>query len=118
VANPENLIGKGFDVDPTNANRNGRPKGALNRSTLYRKHLEKSGKKGLVVDDVILAAIDKALTGDIVALKELMDSGYGKVPDKLESKQDHHVSNVTQKVLSKLSDEDIASILATDSLDE
>lgn len=82
MANPENLIGHGFDVKPENANRKGKPKGARNRQTIYREHLEKVGKAGKVVDDLVLAAIEKALTGDITALKELMDSGYGKVPDK------------------------------------
>lgn len=84
MANPENIIGKGFDVNPQNANRNGRPKGSRNRRTIYREHLEKLGKSGQVVDDIVLAAIDKALAGDINALKELMDSGYGKVADKQE----------------------------------
>jgi len=62
----------------------GRPVGALNRSTLYRRHLEKKGIHGLVADDLVMAAIEKALTGDIQALKEIMDSGYGKVKDSTE----------------------------------
>lgn len=82
MANPENLIGHGFNDHPERINKEGKPKGARNRQTIYREHLEKVGKAGKVVDDLVLAAIEKALTGDITALKELMDSGYGKVPDK------------------------------------
>lgn len=110
---PENVIGKGFDVNPQNIVA-GRPKGSRNRSTIYRQHLEKLGKKGQVVDDIVLAAIDKALTGDINALKELMDSGYGKNPDKLihaETDEDKIDRDVTQEVLKHLSIEEMERIV-------
>ena len=112
MANPENIIGKGFDVNPQNIVA-GRPKGARNRSTIYREHLEKLGKKGQVVDDIVLAAIDKALSGDINALKELMDSGYGKVADKVLTAEtdaetlerdvtDEALKHIPQEVLEKM----------------
>ncbi len=114
MANPDNIIGKGFDVNPQNANRSGKPKGARNRSTIYREHLEKLGKSGQVVDDIILAAIDKALTGDITALKELMDSGYGKVPDKVltaETEPENLERDVTEQTLKHVPTEELEKIL-------
>ena len=123
MANPENLIGHSFVDKPENISP-GRPKGSRNRSTIYRGHLEKLGKKGQVVDDIVLAAIDKALTGDINALKELMDSGYGKNPDKLihaETDEDKIDRDVTQELLGLIPTEELERIVAagiTDNRDD
>jgi hypothetical protein len=86
MAKGKNIEGQGFHTDPDRINRSGRPKGALNRSTLVRRWMEAQGSKPdmAVVDDLILAQIQKAQGGDTYAFKELMDSGYGKTPDKLE----------------------------------
>lgn len=114
MANPENIEGHSFAEKPDRIWREGRPKGARNRSTIYRQHLEALGKKGQVVDDIVLAAIDKALTGDINALKELMDSGYGKNPDKLihaETDEDKIDRDVTQEVLKHLPTEELERIV-------
>jgi len=115
VANPENLQGHGFHLNPENINLAGKPKGARNRRTIYREHLEKMGKNGQVVDDIVLAAIARALKGDMNAVKELMDSGYGKVPDKAliaetepEKIED---ADVTQKLLSQFTTEQLEKIL-------
>jgi len=67
----------------------GKPPGTLNRSTIVRKWLEaqSKGEDGIELpnyDRITMAALAKALTGDIPAFKELMDSGYGKTPDKQE----------------------------------
>lgn len=118
MANPENIQGQGFHTNPERMNLAGRPKGARNRSTIYREHLEKVGKKGQVVDDIVLAAIDKALTGDINALKELMDSGYGKIPDKVltaETEPENLDRDISAAVLKKLSDEDLQEIISESS---
>ncbi len=88
----------------------GKPKGARNRSTIYREHLLKKGKNGQVVDDLVLAAINKALTGDMNALKELMDSGFGKVPDKLlhaETDEEKIERDITDEVLKLLPQEEL-----------
>lgn len=101
MPNPENVINNGFKVNPQNINLQGRPKGARNRSTIYREHLEaESANGGQVVDDCVKSAILQALKGDIQALKELMDSAYGKNPDKLET---------TQEITTKQSREELVA---------
>ena len=83
MPNPENLIGKGFDVNPQNIGK-GRPKGLRNRSTIVREALEAimEGSDQMVVDLITAAAIKKAMAGDIQAFNSLLDSGYGKLTDK------------------------------------
>ncbi len=113
MANPENLIGHGFDVKPENI-KPGRPKGARNRQTIYREHLLKKGKNGQVVDDLVVAAIDKALLGDMTAMKELMDSGFGKVPDKVinaETDLETLERDVTAEALKHIPTEELEKIL-------
>lgn len=69
-------------------NPKGKPVGTLNRSTIVRRWLEAAGAtKGLTkADELVLAALKRGLNGDISAFHALMDSGYGKVADKSESK--------------------------------
>lgn len=72
----------------------GRPKGSRDRAGLVRKFLDASlrGKKlpyelkdaATLADILILALIEKAKTGDVAAYRELMDSAYGKIPEKQE----------------------------------
>lgn len=87
----ENIIGKGFDARPENINRNGRPKGVKNRSTLIRKWIETkikdknpitNKKENTTLENhIIIALIHRAMKGDVNAFKEIMDSVYGKNPD-------------------------------------
>lgn len=75
-------------------NPNGRPKGALNRSTIARKWLEvnQSLKNPLTGENetmsqedlMTLALIKKAREGDVAAYKALMDSGYGAPIQQVE----------------------------------
>ena len=75
-------------------NPNGRPKGALNRSTIARKWLEvnQSLKNPLTGENetmsqedlMTLALIKKAREGDVAAYKALMDSGYGAPLQQVE----------------------------------
>lgn len=75
-------------------NPNGRPKGALNRSTIARKWLEvnQSLKNPLTGENetmsqedlMTLALIKKAREGDVSAYKALMDSGYGAPLQQVE----------------------------------
>jgi len=91
---PENIKDKGFDKNPDHINKNGRPKGTKNRSTLLRYWLEceqkitnpitKEMEMLSVEDQVILALINKARKGDVSAIKEIMDSAYGKALQGLD----------------------------------
>jgi len=82
VGNNGNLI----PVKPGEVrNPKGRPVGALSRSTIARKWLETKSADGLLnVDKVFLALLEKAMSGDVSAAKEMLDSGYGKLTDKQE----------------------------------
>jgi hypothetical protein len=74
----------------------GRPKGTKNRATILKKWMkvkikinEKSNPLqkeifGTVEDQVILALISKARSGDVQAIKEINDTLYGKIADKNE----------------------------------
>ena len=72
----------------------GRPKGSRNRSTILKKWLRteldivnpltKENYHGTVEDDVILALITQARKGDISAIREVLDTMYGKLTDKTE----------------------------------
>jgi|SRR5688572_30061552 len=74
--------------------KNGRPAGVPNRSTVLKKWLlaeldivnpiSKSKERGTVEDEVILALITKARQGDITAIKEVLDTLYGKLTDKVQ----------------------------------
>ena len=87
------------DIEPRwkkgeSGNPNGRPKGALNRSTIARKWLEvnQSLKNPLTGENemmsqedlMTLALIKKAREGDVSAYKALMDSGYGAPLQQVE----------------------------------
>jgi len=95
----------------------GKPKGARNRATIYREHLLKKGKNGQIVDDLVLVAIDKALSGDLNALKELMDSGFGKTPDKMitaETDVENIDDDITERVLRKIPTEELEELMSND----
>lgn len=69
-------------------NPKGRTKGARNRATIVREALEAiiAGSDQSYVDAITAAVIQKAMTmGDVPAFKELMDSAYGKIPDKVDA---------------------------------
>lgn len=68
-------------------NPKGKPKGTRNRSTIVRELLEAKATDGdgQVVDQVIRALIAKAMRGDVAAVRELMDSAYGKIQDEIEA---------------------------------
>ena len=101
-------------------NPNGRPKGTRNRSTIVREWLEATesmknpitgqSEKLTQYDIITLALIQKARKGDVQAFKELMDSSFGKIPDKLlaENKNTFQ-SDLTQeesrKIINKLKSE-------------
>lgn len=65
----------------TSGNPAGKPKGAKNRSTLYREWLEMGSHEA----DVMKALITKAADGDVSAIKEIFDGAYGKLTDKIDA---------------------------------
>ncbi len=83
-----------FEKNDERINKEGRPKGSKNRSTILRKWLETKEKiknpitgemESVTVEDaVILALIAKARKGDVAAIREILDSNYGKLTDRLE----------------------------------
>ena len=101
-------------------NPNGRPKGTRNRSTIVREWLEATesmknpitgqSEKLTQYDIITLALIQKARKGDVQAFKELMDSSFVKIPDKLlaENKNTFQ-SDLTQeesrKIINRLKSE-------------
>jgi hypothetical protein len=74
--------------------KNGRPKGAKNRSTIAKYWLEVNQKlknpltnqeETMSQEDLMtLALIKKAREGDVAAYKALMDSGYGAPLQQIE----------------------------------
>lgn len=79
-----------------NGQKGGRPKGSKATHTIQAEQ----GKALLIqmyleqVRPINQALIDKALTGDIPAVKELHDRVYGKSPQPLE-----HSGEVTSKII-------------------
>ena len=73
-------------------NPKGYPKGVPNRATLLKKLIKDSGKfkhpitKAETIEtcevQINLVLIQKALSGNLQAIKEIFDTLYGKVPDR------------------------------------
>jgi hypothetical protein len=93
MPNPQNIEKHKFKKG-VSGNLNGHPKGVKNRSTILKKWMELytklknpvTGKDeaGTVEDKVQLALITKALSGDVAAIKEINDTLYGKIQEKIE----------------------------------
>ena len=85
---------RGYWKPGESGNRNGRPKGAKNRSTILKKWLDldsiiedpTTGKEisGTIEDSIALALIRKAMAGDVTAIREIYDSVYGKLDNNKE----------------------------------
>jgi nitric oxide synthase oxygenase domain/subunit len=92
----ENIQGQGFHTDPSRINKEGRPKGTRNLSTILREMLEeeievnidgvKSRKQFQEV--IIRKLLKKANEGDIRAIIEVFDRTEGK------SKQEIRVDGI------------------------
>lgn len=111
MPNPENILPHQFKKGES-GNPEGRPIGSLNRTTIARRWLEIKEKainpfnldeeQISQADKIILALIKKAQEGDVTAARELFDSAFGKIPDKIidETKQQ-------RKLVIVVSDKDI-----------
>ena len=86
MPNPENLEGQGFHTDPNRINKEGRPKGAKNLSTILKAMLEEDvevvidGKKERrqFQEVIIRKLLKKANDGDIRAIEQIFDRTEGK----------------------------------------
>jgi hypothetical protein len=91
MPNEENLKKFSAEYQPE---KNGRPKGSRNRSTIARLWLETTQKaknpitgveETLTQEDLgTLAMVKKMRDGDVSAYKALMDSGYGAPVQQIE----------------------------------
>lgn len=75
-------------VKGQSGNPAGKPPGIRNRSTLIRELLEAAadGQIDKTNADLVAAALlNQAKKGDISAIKEILDSGYGKIVDRTEA---------------------------------
>ena len=99
------------------SNPNGRPVGSKNRSTLLKYWLStpttitnpETGEKikCTLEDKIALALIKKCMSGDVPAIKEALDTMYGKQKETHEVEQKTElkitvVDNDTKKELEKL----------------
>ena len=111
---PEHLKGKTFADRPEDTRKGGRPAGSKNRSTLVRELLEaRIDENHTYAQAITKAVMEKALSGDTMAWDKLFDSAYGKVTDKQEVDMKASVSSdLTGKVLSSLTKEQLEALLA------
>jgi hypothetical protein len=97
----DNIRDKGFDKNPHNINRNGRPKGSRNRQTIARELLDAvyETEHPLTRDNIkadggylaTLAQLAKAIkNADTQAYIAIMDSAYGKPRQAIEQTNMNH----------------------------
>ena len=79
-ADKQPTIGKPF-LPGQSGNPAGRPPGKKYISEAMREYLEANPGK---LKEMVQAAVDKSLEGDIMALKEIADRTEGKVKDELK----------------------------------
>ena len=101
MANEENLKKFSAEYQPE---KNGRPKGSRNRSTIAKHWLEvnQSLKNPLTgieetmsqEDLMTLALIKKAREGDVNAYKALMDSGYGSPIQQIDQTLEQTINEI------------------------
>lgn len=86
----------------------GKAKGTRNRSTIIREILDAAAVEALkgkvdlgvepktIFDQLVLTQVIKASMGDTAAFRELADGAFGKITDKVESRQTFtRMGNVT-----------------------
>ena len=95
-------------------NPNGRPKGVRNRATIARYWLDAESdemnfitgvKERLSQADVImLALIKKARKGDVAAIKEILDSGFGANKQIIENSHEITTKDIIAKAFPNAED--------------
>ena len=97
------------------APRTGKPKGARNRTTVYRQLLESMRSKRLIdgvwkspgtnADAIAVALLEKACEGDVSAARELFDGAYGKIAQKVDVKHTNTLEQLSDsELINKLND--------------
>jgi hypothetical protein len=90
--------------------QSGNPKGlkpgTLNRSTILKKWITvktklknpitKKEEAGTIEDMIALALLKKGMEGDVSAIREVYDTLYGKIKEKLDVEMDQRI-NITFK---------------------
>lgn len=100
--------------------KNGRPKGSRNRSTIIREWLQVeqkfknpiTGKEEILEqqDIMTLALIKKAREGDVSAYRELMDGCYGKIDNNVKLTGDLTTNNLLEIDYTKMSIDELNQI--------
>jgi len=95
MPNPKNIEGQGFQTNPERINKEGRPPGSRNLSTILREMLDEhidvviDGKKvkKQFKDAIIRKLIKKANDGDLRAIQEIFDRVEGKAKQEMKIDQ-------------------------------
>lgn len=92
MPNPENIAGQGFHTDPDRINKEGRPKGSRNLSSILREMLQEEievnidgvKSKKQFQEVIIRKLLKKANDGDIRAIMEIFDRVEGKPKQEID----------------------------------
>jgi len=78
--------GNGFDKNPQNINRKGRPRILPELEVIIAEVLSETGKDGRTVSEQVIQTLkNRAIKdGDIRAIELLLNRAYGKIPEKLD----------------------------------
>lgn len=85
MPNPENIAGQGFHTNPERINRTGLNRGSKWLSTRLKELLESNDRK----DKMLLALLEQAEKGNVLAAKEILDRIDGKVTQEVDQKTEH-----------------------------
>ena len=115
MANPENIQGQGFHTNPERINKAGYPAGKKNRSTVIKELLALKTEDGKDNEyRMMWALLEKACTGDVSAVKEIQDTMYGKIPDKVinaETDLETLERDVTAEALKHVPTEELEKLM-------
>lgn len=115
MANPDNLTKHRFTSANQPRNRRSR-KGIPNRATILKRllrekvtlpaHLVPGGQQrlGTLEDHIALALIGRAVRGNVPAIREILDSVYGKQTSGVNV-------NVSAEALQQLSDDELDALM-------
>lgn len=87
-------------VSIENGKKGGRPKGAIAKSTreaieVRNLYVEKAREHG---EPIANALIEKAITGDVAAIKEFNDRAFGKAPQSIDVTSKGESIGVSEKL--------------------